>query len=236
MERLRILEAGQTGKGVLIEHTGQLRASAQNTSLQEAPAEGKPQVIRYVDALLQKADTLNKNGRIYPYNILKKQVDIYMEQVNGNSAVGEADHPDSSVISLQNEFSHIIKSIWWEDKTVWGTLELVLSDLYMQQGKIQLMGDRISEYLKRGIKLGISSRGIGSVKEQAGKFIVQEDFELICWDLVHTPSTPDAYLVKGYTQKPADRENRPAQNPAPEAQKGHDEDKYMDILKNFLKK
>ena len=125
------------------------------------------------------------------------QVGEYMKQVDANSAVSEADHPDSSVVSLDN-ISHAIKKMWWgkgeNEHVLYGQLEIITSPAYMRDGIVCMIGDKIVEYLKRGIKLGISSRGVGSLKEVNGENIVQDDFELICFDLVASPSTPGAYL------------------------------------------
>lgn len=104
---------------------------------------------------------------------------------------------NSSVVSLLN-VSHRITKMWWgngEDKNVlYGTLEIITSPSYIRDGIGWMIGDKIVEYLKRGIRLGISSRGVGTLKEIRGENIVQNDFELICFDLVASPSTPGAYL------------------------------------------
>jgi len=110
---------------------------------------------------------------------------------------------NSSVVSLHN-ISHLIKKMWWgngEDKNVlYGQLEIITSPAYMREGVVSMIGDKVVEYLKRGIRLGISSRGVGTLKEVNGKNIVQSDFELICFDLVASPSTPGAYLFPEKTE------------------------------------
>lgn len=150
-----------------------------------------------VDCILQKFGVENRNGRIYPREVLVPQVEKYMQSVRENSAVSEADHPESSVVSLQN-ISHIIKEMWWgqgkDENVLYGKLEIITSPAYMNNGQVCMVGDKIVEYLRRGIKLGISSRGVGSLQEVKGKNIVQDDYELICFDLVASPSTPGAYL------------------------------------------
>ena len=104
---------------------------------------------------------------------------------------------NSSVVSLHN-ISHIIRKMWWgtgnDENILYGQLELITSPAYMERGEVCMVGDKVAEYLKRGIRLGISSRGVGSLEEINGKNIVQNDFELICFDLVASPSTPGAYL------------------------------------------
>jgi hypothetical protein len=133
---------------------------------------------------LQEAEVKNGNGRVYPMNILKKQVDMYTKgPVATRTSTGELDHPESSIINLNN-VSHIITRVWWEGNDVMGELEL----LNTPSGKIA------QEIVLAGIPLGISSRGMGSVKQLGETVEVQDDFELLCWDLVSVPSTPGAYM------------------------------------------
>lgn len=137
-----------------------------------------------VKGKLQEADVKNGNGRVYPLEILKKQVDEYIKgPVASKTATGELDHPESSVINLNN-VSHLITKVWWEGNDVMG--ELVL--LNTPSGKIA------QEIVSAGIPLGISSRGMGSVKQIGESVEVQDDFELLTWDLVSVPSTPNAYM------------------------------------------
>lgn len=134
---------------------------------------------------LQEAEVKNGNGRVYPMNILKKQVEIYTKgPVATRTATGELDHPESSIINLNN-VSHLITKVWWEGNDVMGELEL----LNTPSGKIA------QEIVLAGIPLGISSRGMGSVKQLGETVEVQDDFELLCWDLVSVPSTPGAYMA-----------------------------------------
>ena len=133
---------------------------------------------------LQEAEVKNGNGRVYPMNILKKQVEMYTKgPVATRTSTGELDHPESSIINLNN-VSHIITKVWWEGNDVMGELEL----LNTPSGKIA------QEIVLAGIPLGISSRGMGSVKQLGETVEVQDDFELLCWDLVSVPSTPGAYM------------------------------------------
>jgi hypothetical protein len=134
---------------------------------------------------LQEAEIKNGNGRIYPFETLKREVEKYIKgPIKDKTSMGELDHPDSSVINLKNA-SHIITKIWWEDKKVMGELEL----LNTPSGKIA------QEIVAAGIPLGVSSRGMGSVKQIGETVEVQDDLELLCWDLVSVPSTPGAYLI-----------------------------------------
>lgn len=134
--------------------------------------------------ILQKADTLNQNGRIYPMDVLQREVRNYQKFIVENRALGELDHPDSSVVNLKN-VSHIVKEAYLEGGVVYGTVEL----LDTPSGKI------LQSLVESGVKLGISSRGVGSTKKQGDYFVVQDDFQLICWDYVSEPSTPGAFML-----------------------------------------
>lgn len=135
--------------------------------------------------ILQKADTLNQNGRIYPLAVLEREVRNYQKFIIENRAVGELDHPDSSVVNLKN-VSHVIREAYIENGTVMGTIE-VLSKTPS--------GAVLAGLVESGIKLGISSRGVGSTRKQGDYYIVQDDFQLICWDMVSEPSTPGAFMI-----------------------------------------
>lgn len=134
--------------------------------------------------ILQKADTLNQNGRIYPTAVLEREIRNYQKFISENRALGELDHPDSSVVNLKN-VSHVIKEAYLEKGVVYGTVEL----LDTPSGKI------LQSLVESGVKLGISSRGVGSTKKQGDYYVVQDDFQLICWDYVSEPSTPGAFMI-----------------------------------------
>ena len=134
---------------------------------------------------LQQADTENGNGRIYPYNVLAREVKNYEKLVKESRALGELDHPDDSVINLKNA-SHLVTSIWMEGESVMGKVKV----LETPSGKV------LKSLVEAGVTLGISSRGMGSVENKNGKTYVQEDFQLICFDFVSEPSTPEAFMVK----------------------------------------
>ena len=193
----RILEEGDTGFGILIEHDAGYINSELNRNILNENFELKPNEPVLINCILQKWGVKNKNGRIYPKEVLIPQVNEYEQLVNSNSAVSEADHPDSSIISLQN-ISHMITKMWWgtgeQENVLFGQLKLIVSPGYINMGIVSVVGDKIVLYLQNKIKLGISSRGVGTLKEINGENLVQDDFELIGFDLVATPSTPGAYL------------------------------------------
>ena len=139
-----------------------------------------------VTGVLQRAGAKTQNGRVYPKEILMREVKQYSEvQIAENRALGELDHPESSVVNLQN-VSHNIKNVWWKGDDVMGTVEVLGTPA----------GNILKELLKAGVKLGISSRGLGSVKQlsEDGTMEVQSDFELVCWDFVSNPSTHGAFM------------------------------------------
>lgn len=143
-----------------------------------------------VSGVLQRADAKNQNGRIYPRPILEREAGKYQKEFIGQSrALGELDHPDSSVVNLKNA-SHTILEMGWKGNDLVGKVEILSTP----------SGNILKELLRSGITLGISSRGVGSVKErrdeETGEEVseIQEDFELICFDFVSNPSTQGAFL------------------------------------------
>ena len=135
--------------------------------------------------ILQKADTLNQNGRIYPMAVLDREVRNYQKFILENRALGELDHPDSSVVNLKNA-SHVVREAYIENGTVFGTVEILDKT---PSGAI------LKGLIESGVKLGISSRGVGSTRKQGDYYVVQDDFQLICWDFVSEPSTPGAFMI-----------------------------------------
>ena len=138
----------------------------------------------YLVGICQKAGTKNGNGRVYRKETLQREVENYQKAIGERRSLGELDHPDDSVINLKNA-SHLVTKMWWDGESVMGKIEV----LDTPSGKI------LKELVRSGIKLGISSRGLGSVKESNGETIVEDDFQLICFDMVSEPSTPNAFLA-----------------------------------------
>lgn len=138
-----------------------------------------------VKGILQRAGAENQNGRVYPLEILKREAKRYETLIKERRALGELDHPDSSVINLKN-VSHNVREIHWEGNDLCGTVEILPTP----------SGNILKELLRAGILLGISSRGMGSTRQLEGnKVEVQEDFELIGWDFVSNPSTHGAFMT-----------------------------------------
>ena len=139
-----------------------------------------------VKGVIQRAEAKNQNGRIYPKEILLREIKKYVEgPVKERRALGELDHPESSVINLQNVSHNVIR------------IKMVGDDVY---GEVEILstpaGNILKELFRNGITVGISSRGMGSVQESGnGTVEVQDDFELLCFDFVSTPSTHGAYMT-----------------------------------------
>ena len=138
-----------------------------------------------LSGIMQKADTQNGNGRIYPSKVLMREVENYKKLVKERRALGELDHPDDSVINLRNA-SHMVTDVWVNGKDVMGKVQVLNTP----------SGGILRSLVESGVKLGISSRGMGSVSENQGQTIVEDDFQLICFDFVSEPSTPGAYMMK----------------------------------------
>jgi hypothetical protein len=140
--------------------------------------------------IIQKAETKNQNGRIYPRHILNREVENYMKAIRERRAVGELDHPERSTVNL-SEVSHLITDAKWDGDNVMGELEV----LPTPKGKI------LADLLEAGVMIGISSRGVGSTDKQRTNEgdvdMVNDDYQIICWDVVSEPSTPGAYLHEG---------------------------------------
>ena len=164
--------------------------------------------------ILQKANTLNQNGRIYPLPILEREVRNYQKFIEENRALGECDHPESSVVELKNA-SHIIREAHMEGDICYGTVEL----LDTPSGKI------LQSLVESGVTLGISSRGVGSTRREGDYQVVQDDFQLICWDFVSEPSTPNAYV---YPKE----QGRMYENKINEAKKNIVDDLFKKILED----
>ena len=148
-----------------------------------------PVILKNV--LLQRANAKNQNGRIYPLAILMREAKKYEELIRERRALGELDHPESPVVNLKN-VSHNISEMWFNGDDVMGNLEILSTP----------SGNILKELLKNNIKLGISSRGLGSVKEIDETTVeVEDDFSLVAWDVVSNPSTEGAYLTESITMK-----------------------------------
>jgi hypothetical protein len=236
---LKILKENEEGFGIIIDQdAGSITKEVNEHFLNENTINGvldltKP-IIYY--ATLQKYGVENRNGRVYPEDILKREVEKYREVIQRNSSFHELDHPSESVISLKGGSPHRILDLFWEGNALIGKLEILVSEGYRKNGVISCNGDLTAMYLSYGMTLGISSRGIGSLKKINGKNVVQDDFELICWDVVSSPSTPGSYLYKN----PEDFKKYDEVLPDSEPQKiitgKEQQDEFLSKLNSFLRK
>ena len=161
-----------------------------NGTCEDLLTEAEKQMVKngsmFLTGVMQRAEAKNGNGRRYPRPVLEREVENYKKLVRDRRAVGELDHPDSDVVNLKNS-SHIVTDVWWDGDDV--------------KGKVQILttpsGQILRNLVEGGVKLGISSRGLGSVAEAGnGDTIVQDDFQLICFDFVSEPSTTGAFMMK----------------------------------------
>jgi len=137
-----------------------------------------------VEGILATAEVKNGNGRYYKKELWEREIDKYREVIKENRATGELDHPDSSIISLKN-VSHIIRDCWWDGDQVIGKIEILPT----------VSGNILKALIDNNVTVGVSSRGMGSLKQmKEGTMEVQDDFELLCWDFVSTPSNPGSYM------------------------------------------
>jgi hypothetical protein len=209
MDNLKILGPRDTGRGILVEYdAGYIDPNERrNLSMirenRDMLDHSKPFEFY---AVLQKYNTPNRNGRIYPEKILKRESENYKKLIQKGTALSELNHPESSLIDL-DRVSHAITEIWWEGPVLLGKLKLLTSPGFHERGIVSTKGDLAANYLRQGVTLGISSRGVGSLKKVGEQNEVQEDFELICFDLVSSPSTPGAYLFRDKDERMNFEEN-----------------------------
>ena len=138
----------------------------------------------FLTGVMQRADAQNGNGRVYPRTVLERELKNYTKIVQERRALGELDHPEDSVVNLKNA-SHMVTEVWWDGNDVMGKVQVLNTP----------SGQVLKSLVESGVKLGISSRGLGSVHESQGRTIVEDDFQLICFDFVSEPSTQGAFMM-----------------------------------------
>lgn len=149
-------------------------------------------LVLYV--VLQKYGVINKNGRVYPEHVLRKVNELYQEAIRTRSAIGELNHPETITID-GGRVSHNIIETWWEGKTLMGKMEIIMTPGFVKHGIVSTVGDEVANIIRNRIRIGVSSRGVGSLKEVNGQLIVQDDFQMVCWDIVTQPSVPGSYMA-----------------------------------------
>jgi hypothetical protein len=183
-------------------------------------------------AVLQKYNTPNRNGRIYPEKILKREAENYKKMIEKGTSLSELNHPESSLIDL-DRVSHIITEVWWDGPVLMGKLKLLTSPGFHERGIVSTKGDMAANYLRQGVTLGISSRGVGSLKKVGEQNEVQDDFELICFDLVSSPSTPGAYLFLDKNDRFKFEENIEEEQKLRDTKNLGVNDKTIDLMKKL---
>lgn len=168
-------------KRLIVDYVGTFELTPQQINESMMQNDGK----LILSGVMQRCDAINQNGRKYPVDILRREADKYKNVfIKERRALGELDHPESPVVNLSN-VSHNVLDLWWDGNNLMGKIEVLGTP----------SGNIAKELLKAGIRLGISSRGMGSVKAIGeGKVEVQDDFEIVCWDLVSNPSTQGAFM------------------------------------------
>ena len=224
MKKLRILESNEVGHGILIEtDAGWVSPKESHNALviQESAKLDYRNPFEFY-AVLQKYDTPNRNGRTYPEQILKREADNYKKAIAKGLSTSELNHPESSLIDL-DRVSHIITDIWWDRNILMGKLKLLTSPGFHERGIVST----------KGVTLGISSRGVGSLKKVGERNEVQDDFELICFDLVSSPSTPGAYLFTNPEDRDMYEENLEEEKRTKPTVNSDYVDKSVDLMKKL---
>jgi hypothetical protein len=216
-------------KGVLIEYdAGYISPKDNRHFISEVNKLSQGQSIieepLVVYAVMQKYGVENRNERVYPEDILRREAENYLKLIKEKRALGEADHPESSIVSV-SRISHNVIDLWWEGNVLMGKLEIIMSPGFINQGIISCEGDRVANYIRKGLKMGVSSRGVGSLQKENGRNVVQKDYELICWDIVTSPSTPGSWI---YNEAPS------VEQQMSESKTKSDKNLLTDSLDNFL--
>ena len=156
-------------------------------SCQDLLSESEKEHVRqggmYLVGKIQEAGAINGNGRTYSEQILAREIKNYQKLIRENRAVGELDHPETSVVEL-SKVSHMMTEVGWDGKSVMGKIKVLDTP----------SGKTLRSLIDSGVQVGISSRGTGSVSERNGVTVVEDDFNLICFDIVSDPSTKGAFM------------------------------------------
>jgi hypothetical protein len=152
-----------------------------STSLTESVNKENGNMI--VEGILATAEVKNGNGRYYAKELWEREMDKYSQLIKERRSMGELDHPESQVVNLQN-VSHIITDYWWDGDQVMGKIEILPTP----------SGNILKALISNGVMVGVSSRGMGTLEQRGNVMEVQDDFELLCWDFVSTPSNPGSYM------------------------------------------
>lgn len=218
-EELKEIKKGQIGTGLLIENDGFISLNYKDNKLIKEDMErmGKEWEVPYpfkLKAVFQKYGIVNANGRVYEEKILKREVEKYQNKINDKSAYGELNHPSEATIDL-GRVCFYITELHWESQTLVGEIKIPISFGFRKYGIISSLADLLAQWILSGLKVGVSSRGVGTVRNIMGKQIVNDDYEIECWDVVSDPSTPGAYIcpneveIQQYVESNEENKNKP---------------------------
>jgi hypothetical protein len=194
------IHKGNTGTGLLLENDGYASLEMkENKMLKESIDDFKNGMAHelprpfVVSAVFQKYGVKNANGRIYPEDVLKREIENYQELVRDRRAMGELEHPTQTSINLERVCMNVIE-LHWVGHTLVGKMELPITEGFRRYGICSNLADTVAQWLISGLKIGVSSRAIGSVQQSGDNLLVSSDLSIISFDIVGQPSTPNAYL------------------------------------------
>jgi hypothetical protein len=201
---MKILGPSDTGKGILVEwDAGIINPNEPRNQSMIKESYGQLEHSKPFEfyATLQKWGVPNRNGRVYPEKILRRESEKYQDAIKRGMSISELNHPESSLIDL-DRVSHLITEMWWEGNVLMGKIKLLTTPGFHERGIVSSKGDVAANMMRQGVTMGVSSRGVGSLVKKGDQNEVQDDFELICFDLVSSPSTPGAYLYLNKEDRP----------------------------------
>jgi len=230
---MKILGPKDTGKGILVEWDAGIinpNEPRNQNIIRESYGQldhSKPFIFY---ATLQKWGVPNRNGRVYPEKILKREAEKYQDVIKKGMSISELNHPESSLVDL-DRVSHLITETWWEGNVLMGKIKLLTSPGFHERGIVTSKGDVAANLMRQGVTMGVSSRGVGSLVKKGEQNEVQDDFELICFDLVSSPSTPGAYLYLNAEDRPNYEEKISEQDNS--SVSGNGLEKSVDLMKRL---
>ena len=201
---MKILGPSDTGKGILVEWDAGIinpNEPRNQNIIRESYGQLEHSKPFEFYATLQKWGVPNRNGRVYPEKILRRESEKYQDAIKRGMSISELNHPESSLIDL-DRVSHLITEMWWEGNVLMGKIKLLTTPGFHERGIVSSKGDVAANMMRQGVTMGVSSRGVGSLVKKGDQNEVQDDFELICFDLVSSPSTPGAYLYLNKEDRP----------------------------------
>ncbi len=202
MDRKQIVEIkrGNNGFGLLLENDGYMSLDMPENKILKESIDGFTSGTEselpnpfVVSAVFQKFGIRNANGRVYPERLLKEAVEKYQQAIKERRSFGCLNHPESTDLDLER-VCLLITELHWVGHTLVGKMEIPISDGFRKYGICSTLADTLAQWLISGIRVGVSSRGLGGV-EKIGDVLQVTEYDLVCWDAVGQPSTPGAYIA-----------------------------------------